>query len=286
MRRRLLAAITLALLAVAMPADAFHEETVPAQWSLMRVGPTGTDLDIGVGYGGCDQAPQVTEVHEGTTAVTLTVSQPRCVPDRGDGPSVCPAIARFTTLAVRLSHPLAGRSLVGQWRFSTPPTGAGGIVPRMIGARAGDAMRGLANERIHTRLIGSVDGMVIRQSPAPGQRFSAEQGITLVAEGAGPASAAPSLELPRTVRLDRHRRLVVSLRRVNFTGTVRVMLHLFHDKVARTVSVRAARTARVAFVVGPKDAAHLRHGAKLGMRAALRAPGRGTRALFHESVVR
>ncbi len=286
MRRRLLVGITLALLAVAMPADAFHEETVPAQWSLVRVSASGEDLDIGVGYGGCDQAPRVTEVQESTTSVTLTVTQPRFVPDPGDGPAVCPAIARFTSLAVRLSHPLAGRALVGQWRFSTPPTGAGGVVPRMIGARAGDAMRGLANERIHTRLIGSVDGMVIRQSPAPGQPFSAEQGITLVAEGAGPASAALSLELPRTVRLDRHRRLVVVLSQVNFTGRVQVLLDLFHDKVARTVSVRAGRTARVAFVVGPKDAAHLRPGAKLGMRAALRAPGRGTKALFHESVVR
>jgi hypothetical protein len=281
MRRRLLAAITLALLAVAMPADASHEETVPAQWSLMRVGPSGADLDIGVGYGGCDRDPRLTEVQESTTAVTLTVSQPRSVPDPGDGPAVCPAIARFTTLAVRLSRPLAGRALVGQWRFSAPPTGAGGVVPPMIGARAGDAMRGLANQNVHTRLIGPVDGTVIRESPAPGQRFSGAKGITLVA-----TTAALSVGLHRVVSIDRHRRLVVTLGHVSFTGSVQLLLDLeLGGKVARTVAVRAGRTTRVAFVVGPRDAAALRPGAKLGMRAVLRAPGRTPRVLYHESVV-
>jgi hypothetical protein len=50
----------------------------------------------------------------------------------------------------------------------------------MVGARAGDAMRGLANLGIHTRLIGPVDGTVIRQNPAPGKPYNLVKGITLV----------------------------------------------------------------------------------------------------------
>jgi hypothetical protein len=63
-----------------------------------------------------------------------------------------------------------------------PPLGTAGIAPRMIGARAGDAMRGLANGSVHTRLIGPVNGTVIRQSPAPGEPYNGVRGITLVAK--------------------------------------------------------------------------------------------------------
>jgi hypothetical protein len=59
-----------------------------------------------------------------------------------------------------------------------PPHGA----PRMIGARAGDAMRGLANQGLHARLIGAVNGTVIRQSPATGKPYNLVKGITLVAK--------------------------------------------------------------------------------------------------------
>jgi beta-lactam-binding protein with PASTA domain len=51
----------------------------------------------------------------------------------------------------------------------------------MVGARAGDAMRALANQYIHTRLIGPVDGTVVRQSPPAGQPTS-KNGVTLVAK--------------------------------------------------------------------------------------------------------
>ena len=281
MRRRLLAAIPLAVLAVATPADAFHEETVPAQWSLMRVSPLGIDLNIGIGYGGCDRDLRVTDVQESATAVTLTVSQPTVAPDPGDGPTVCPAIASFTTLAVHLSHPLAGRSLVGQWRFPVSPFGAGGLVPSMIGARAGDAMRGMANQNIHTRLIGPVDGTVIRESPAPGERFSGAKGITLVA-----TSAALSLELPRTVRLDRHHRLVVTLEHVQF-----------HRQRPASAGSRARRQGG-SHCRGTRAEDHSRRvrrrpagrrraspRVRLGMRALLRAPGRKPSVLYHESVV-
>jgi hypothetical protein len=52
----------------------------------------------------------------------------------------------------------------------------------MIGARAGDAMRGLANQGLHARLIGAVNGTVIRQSPATGKPYNLVKGITLVAK--------------------------------------------------------------------------------------------------------
>jgi hypothetical protein len=35
---------------------------------------------------------------------------------------------------------------------------------------------------VHTRLIGPVDGTVIRQSPAPGRPCNAVKGITLIAK--------------------------------------------------------------------------------------------------------
>jgi hypothetical protein len=181
-RRVLLAITMLGVLGVAGPADGFHSETLPAQWSLWKVSPSGRYLVISVVYGGCDQAPHVTDVQESTTAVTLTVMQQKGVPDPGEGPLICPSILKVDQLGVHLSRPLAGRRLAGQWRLSVAPSGARGVAPRMIGARAGDAMRGLANASVHTRLIGPVDGTVIRQSPAPGNPYSAVKGMTLVAK--------------------------------------------------------------------------------------------------------
>jgi hypothetical protein len=176
---RLLVAITMLVLAGVVPADAFHTEIGPAKWSLEKVSPSGRYLVIAGAGGGCAGPLQVTDVRESAKTVALTVEQSQGVPD---GPfEACTADYKFLTVGVRLNAPLAGRKLIGQWRFGLARSWA--EVPRMVGARAGDAMRALANRSVHARLLGPVDGTVLRQSPAAGQPFS-QKGITLVSRAA------------------------------------------------------------------------------------------------------
>jgi hypothetical protein len=182
MRRLLLIITTVGFLALAASADGFHLETVPAPWSLVNVSPTARYFAVGVAYGGCEQTPQISAVEETADAVTLTVTIQRPAQDPGDAALfACPAIAAYSRLGVHLSRPLAGRNLVGQWRHTFPSL-ADGLAPRMVGARAGDAMRALANRVTHTRLIGPVDGTVIRQNPPAGAPYNLVKGITLVAK--------------------------------------------------------------------------------------------------------
>ena len=69
---------------------------------------------------------------------------------------------------VLLASPLAGRQLVDQWR--TPLIVLGAVprsAPRMVGVRAG-TRSALANQGFKTRLVGPLDGTVIRQNPQSG----------------------------------------------------------------------------------------------------------------------
>jgi hypothetical protein len=184
MPRLLLTLTMVGFIAVSVPADGFHTENVPAQWSLTKVSPSGRYIVVSaLGQGGCEGTPQVAAVSETSTAVTLRVIRPQGVPDAGEAPAPCPAIpSRVITMGVRLSAPLAGRTLVGQARFALFRAAPGAAVPHLVGARAGDAMRALANVRIHSRLIGPVEGMVVRQSPPPRLPLRAAKGITLVAK--------------------------------------------------------------------------------------------------------
>jgi hypothetical protein len=178
MRRLAVAITTASFPALAVPANGFHTDTGPAQWSLAKVSPSGRYLAIvGVG-GGCAGPLVVTDVRQTATTVTVSVNQSQGFPE---GPAeACTADYKVLHAGVRLDAPLAGRALVGQWRF--PVMRLGAAVPRMVGARAGDAMRALANVNVHTRLIGPVNGTVIRQSPAAGKPFNLVTGITLVAK--------------------------------------------------------------------------------------------------------
>jgi hypothetical protein len=90
--------------------------TVDAQWSLLRISPSGRTLVIGTPGGGCFRPPQVTVEHEDAVAVQLQVRMTYLVPD-GER-EACTADFRVERALVTLSAPLAGRRLVDQWRLS------------------------------------------------------------------------------------------------------------------------------------------------------------------------
>jgi hypothetical protein len=112
--------------------------------------------------------------------VTLDVQEQILVPDGRF--EACTAEARLLRAGARLTRPLGGRRLIGQWRFSMIPvfsiSPTGPVAPRMVAARAGDAMRALANQNIATHLVGRLDAAVRRQRPAAGQ--PAPHGVTLI----------------------------------------------------------------------------------------------------------
>jgi hypothetical protein len=172
------AIVLLAVLIAPAVAQAFHPVTVDAQWSLLRISPSGRTLVIGTPGGGCFRPPQVTVEHEDAVAVQLQVRMTYLVPD-GEH-EACTADFRIERASVTLSAPLAGRRLVDQWRLSlfTIPSAP---APRMVGVRAGDALRALANQDIPTRLVGPVDGTVVRQRAAPGRGRGVTGTITLIA---------------------------------------------------------------------------------------------------------
>jgi hypothetical protein len=156
-----------------------HIEERPAEWTLLRVGPSGRTIVIGAWGGGCGGRLRATVAKQDDAAVTLKVTFPVPVSDDPQDPVMCPAIARKEIATVKLDAPLDGRALPGQARIhvSLPPTAA--RLPRLIGARARDALRSLRNQLYHGHLAGPIDGEVVRE-----KRSGARQGgrdVTIVA---------------------------------------------------------------------------------------------------------
>lgn len=175
MRRTTLAlgAVLLVGASATLPADAFRTEEAAVPWSLATISPSGRYLRVVANGGGCSR-PLVVSARETADAVELTVLMPYAVPESlGEA---CTSDLRRESGGVLLAQPLAGRRLVGQWRGTFFLSAA--TAPRMLGARGGDALRALANARITGRLVGPVDGRVVRQKPAAGQ--PAPRGVTLV----------------------------------------------------------------------------------------------------------
>jgi hypothetical protein len=192
MRARCVVAGLLCALGWATSARAFMQTSSPVPWSLLEVSPTGRWLSVGVVGGGCDMGLRVTGTETPTT-VRLDVQMLATVPD-GPNEGCTSDIRRFRSGAL-LTRPLAGRQLVDQWRIGMfqakgwesgscegggrRPLTCRALAPRVIGVRAGDALRALANQGFKTRLAGPLDGTVIRQKPQPGKPVSDH--ITLVA---------------------------------------------------------------------------------------------------------
>jgi hypothetical protein len=100
-------------------------------WTLLRVSPSGRILVLQAVGGGCGHDPRAITT-ERPHEVEIRVRQ--LVP--ADRHAICPMIARIDTLRVRLSSPIAGRSVVHQSLRSVARPRA---MPRVLGLRISDA---------------------------------------------------------------------------------------------------------------------------------------------------
>lgn len=161
------------------PVPAVHTEQQPARWTLLRVGPSGRSVVIGATAGTCQGPLEAAIATQDDAAVTLTATFPTPVPDDPSEQVLCPAIFARYVVTVTLDAPLDGRALKGQarllrWRQAPPAS-----LPRLIGARARDALVGLRNQGYTVHLAGPIDGEVVREQYS-GRRQSGRD-VTVVA---------------------------------------------------------------------------------------------------------
>ncbi len=141
--------------------------TVPVEWDAYAVGPREASLELIVQHGVCGTLQ--TAVAEERDSVVIDI-------DEEQGPGACPAVAAIGPLDVRLTHPLAGRTIQGPSRQRLPILSPSRLdsVPRLIGFAPQDATHALAlvSLRGRTRIVHGATGLrrVVAQYPAPGQR--------------------------------------------------------------------------------------------------------------------
>lgn len=147
-----------------------------APWALMSVSRDGRTLFVRYASGGCDYGGHA-KVTESSATITIRVTQ-----FTRTGPGVaCTAILEELLLSVRLSRPVAGRRLAGNFcplktTPGCPPPGPIEVVrgsdvlrevPRMTGLAVADARLALRRQQFRVRLRGR-GPTVVGERPAPG----------------------------------------------------------------------------------------------------------------------
>jgi hypothetical protein len=139
-----------------------HVEQRPADWTLLRVSPTGRTVVVGAVGGGCVGKPVVSVASQDDAAVTLAATQSEVVPDGPDDQVACTMDLRFYRVGVTLDRPLAGRALRTQARVRAWAPTLSGRPPRLAGTRARDAVLALRNQGFRPHLAGPIEGTVVR----------------------------------------------------------------------------------------------------------------------------